>query len=336
MKKSILKNFRILIADQDREMGEILSQMLQNLGFSTPYLTRSGQEALRALTKKQYDFVITEWNTEQIDGLEIIRKIRKEGVITQPTLPVIMLTGRAEHSDVIAARDAGVNEYVVKPFSVKSIYNRLERIIEQPRNFVISHQFIGPDRRHRVQPDATHERRIHKLQPTPGKPISPILSVHDAPLLWQADFGLKTKLGTGNTLQSLITPEILNQAQNAINAINQESLEWIKNDFQELRLLAKELGHAQSKASKDAISDLSLRISSRAGTFGYEYITRIAYMLYLFCRNDLQLHSPNHATIVQKHIEVLYVLMSQRLLGEKEDFTLEVVNELKNLTEKLR
>jgi len=74
-----------------------------------------------------------------------------------------MLTGRAEQADVVTARDSGINEYVIKPFSARTIYDRLERLIEKPRDFIISAPFIGPDRRSRGKlPSCIPDRRENR------------------------------------------------------------------------------------------------------------------------------------------------------------------------------
>jgi DNA-binding response OmpR family regulator len=334
-----IKNYKILIADKDRELVGVLSNMLKNIGFSAPYVTSSGRDAIGALNKQSFDFLITEWNVEQLNGIEVIKTIRMDPLSPCPTLPIIMLTGRAEQIDVITARDAGVNEYVAKPFSVKTVYSRLERIIMQPRNFVVTKKFVGPDRRNRSKPPAEiADRRVNVLRPNQSSQTvsAKMIGASESPRLWAPDYSLKAKLGAGNSLQSIITPEILEKAQSLINAITQDSLEWIKKDLQLLDGLAKNLMKEGAAVELIAqVGELALSINSRAGTFGYDQVAKIAYMLYLFCRNKLQLQNEQHVTIVQKYVDVMYVIMSQRLLGEGDVIADEIIEGLKTMTEKL-
>ncbi len=339
MSSSRLSKYRIAIVDQDRELGDVLSQMLQNIGFSVPYVTRSGREAFQTINHDVYDFLITEWNIEQLNGIDLIKRIRQDKASMCPTLPIIMLTGRAEKSDVITARDAGVNEYVIKPFSAKAVYNRIERIVEKPRNFVVADRFIGPDRRSKSKelPEERDRRTLQlRAKPDPANISATTISTLNAPCMWAPDYSLKSKLGAGVTLQSIITPELLEKAQLAIYAITQDSLEWIKNDFQMLELLTRRL--ESEPANLELLSqsaEAALSISSRAGTFGYDQTATISYMLYLFCRNKLRPGNKTHAMIVQKHVDVLYVIMGQRLLGTGNEMTSRIIEELRNLTEKL-
>ena len=144
-----LKNYRILLADPDIELVKVLRAMLQEMGFAQVDITSSGIEAYRMLSNAPYDFLITEWNTKQMDGIKLLKKIRRSPDSPNPVLPVIMLTGRSEKPDVYLARDYGINEFVVKPFTAKTIFNRIQRIIEHPRPFVLAADFVGPDRRAR-------------------------------------------------------------------------------------------------------------------------------------------------------------------------------------------
>ena len=145
--------------------------MLGEMGFSNVEVTLSGAEARECLRKKHFDFLITEWNIKDVDGISLINHIRRDPGSPNPTLPIIMLTGRAEQADVSAARDTGINEYVIKPFSAKTIYDRLERIIEKPRNFIAGPTFVGPDRRHKGEPPpGVANRRTLNIPPIPHPP----------------------------------------------------------------------------------------------------------------------------------------------------------------------
>ncbi len=88
-----LKNYRILLADPDIELGKVLRTMLQDMGFKNIDLTSSGIEAYRMLSNAPYDFLITEWNTKQLDGIKLLKKIRRSPDSPNPVLPVINADG---------------------------------------------------------------------------------------------------------------------------------------------------------------------------------------------------------------------------------------------------
>src|SRR5205823_4818057 len=130
---SPLDSFKVLIADCDQHLATVSKQMLRGMGFSDITLTSSGAKALALIKERGFDFLVTDWNLKDRDGLWLINQIRRSADSSNPTMPVIMLTGRMEQTDVQTARDKGIHEYVVKPFSAQTIYNRLERIVEFPR-----------------------------------------------------------------------------------------------------------------------------------------------------------------------------------------------------------
>jgi DNA-binding response OmpR family regulator len=86
---------------------------------------------------------------EPTDGLTLTQRIRKDPGSTNKQTPIILMTGFSHKMRVESARDAGVTEFITKPFTAKDLYKRIEEVIERPRQFVDSGSFLGPDRRRR-------------------------------------------------------------------------------------------------------------------------------------------------------------------------------------------
>lgn len=332
-----LKNYHILLVDSDTELVRVLRALMREMGFVNCDVTSSGLDAYHMMQNEPYDFLITDWNTNHITGMELLKRLRKSPDSPHPTVPAIMLTGRAEQSDVILARDAGVNEYVVKPFSVKSIFSRIERIVENPRQFVITREFVGPTRRvHSAPPPGQKERRFRKVQPQ----LQPVdihgaMRAADTPRIWLPDFSLKYKLGTNTRLESIITDAVLKQAQAAVDAISEQSLSWVKENLNEMRKLqARMAADNAGTGTSYELGELALTVNSRAGTFGYGRASEIAYLLYLFCRNSLIVTNKSHQMVVAKHIDVLHVILGNRMLGSAGALGDQMVAELKKLAGK--
>ncbi len=248
-----------------------------------------------------------------------------------------MLTGRSEKPDVYLARDYGINEFVVKPFTAKTIFNRIQRIIEHPRPFVLAADFVGPDRRARgTPPEGVSERRIRKMQPQlQPRDVLGSLQSAEIPRLWLPNFSLKYKLGINTKLESLITDAVLSQAQAAVDSISDASLGWIKQNLTDMRVQLVLLKQENpSKSIIEEISELALEVNSRAGTFGYSRASEIAYYLYLFCRNYGEPVRPDHHMIIQKHIDVLGVILGNQMRGAAGTLGQQAMDQLKMLTEK--
>lgn len=333
-----LQNYNILIADADIQLGKVLQGMLQQMGFSNITLTQSGQETLELLKAKPFDFLITEWNVKQLGGIELLTHIRRDAGSPDLTLPVVMLTGRAEEADVLTARDYGINEYVVKPFTAKTVFARLERLIEMPRDFVLSQNFVGPNRRSKgLLPKGVSERRgttIHPLR-KPAPAIAKTVASEPGTSVWLADDSLKRKLGNASSLSSLITPTILSEAQATIESSTKESVNWLQENLTQLKALQEKMvaGDLYTLLPVD-MSDNALTLSSRAGTFGYESTSKVAYLLHLFCRNHLRPEEPAHRLVAEKHIDALQSTLGnpQRNVITPQDH--EIVCELRNLIDK--
>ncbi len=105
---------------------------------------------------------------EPLDGVDFVRLVRTANDTPNPYVPIIMLTGFTEMRRVTEARDAGINEFLAKPVSAKAIYQRLATIIDNPRPFVRSKTFFGPDRRRQNlgPPRGMAERRKDEEQQT--------------------------------------------------------------------------------------------------------------------------------------------------------------------------
>ena len=335
MAPSPLNSFNVLIADSDQQLASISKMMLKAMGFTNIQITPSGAKALAMIKTGDFDFLITDWMLKDLDGISLIHHIRRDPDSPNPTLPVIMLTGRMEQADVQKARDNGIHEYVVKPFSAQAIYNRLERIVEFPRYFVVGKEFVGPDRRHRKDDVPAVDRRKKKILPS-REPLDSAGAIQgvDSAKLWLPDFSLKHKLGRDVTLASIITPAVLGQAQTLIESATAESLQWVKDDLAELKSLAEMLSKNRDRTALiGEITEVALMIASRSGTFGYTRASEVAYMLYLFGRKHLDAHNLNHYTVIEKHIEVLQIIFGQNIRNDEGDIVV-IIKQLKALTDK--
>lgn len=141
------ENARVLIVDDMYPMAALISSILNVFGFSNIYIAHNGAEAYELVCKHDPDIVLTDWFMEPMDGLQLIQMIRSNPRSPNPYVPVIMMTGFSSRMRVETARDSGVTEFLLKPFSASELVARLEHIIERPRQFVKTKQFFGPDRR---------------------------------------------------------------------------------------------------------------------------------------------------------------------------------------------
>ena len=128
-------------------MLQLVKTVLQSFGVGTVITAIDGEEAFHKFCDTNPDLVITDWMMTPVNGIELSNKIRREKDSPNPYVPILLMTGFSETTRVLEARDEGITELMVKPFNTRDLYRRLHRIIEQPRQFVRSNDFFGPDRR---------------------------------------------------------------------------------------------------------------------------------------------------------------------------------------------
>jgi len=123
------KNMKILIVDDFSTMRRIIKNLLRDLGFSNADEADDGQSALPMLQTGKFDFLITDWNMPGMTGIELLKAVRADEKIA--TLPVLMVTAEAKREQIIEAAQAGVNGYVVKPFTAAALKEKIEKIFER-------------------------------------------------------------------------------------------------------------------------------------------------------------------------------------------------------------
>ncbi|MGI2171673.1 chemotaxis response regulator CheY [Shewanella sp. MF05960] len=123
------KNMKILIVDDFSTMRRIIKNLLRDLGFNNTQEADDGSTALPMLQKGHFDFVVTDWNMPGMQGIDLLRAIRADDSLKH--LPVLMVTAEAKREQIIAAAQAGVNGYVVKPFTAATLKEKLDKIFER-------------------------------------------------------------------------------------------------------------------------------------------------------------------------------------------------------------
>jgi two-component system chemotaxis response regulator CheY len=151
---------RFLVVDDNAHMRRIVRQLLHGFGSREIHEAEDGAAGLEAFTGHNPDIVITDWSMPIFDGIELTKTIRQPGGNANPFVPIIMLSGHSEKRRVMEARDAGVTEFLTKPIAAKLLYERVLSIVLNPRPFIQTKSYFGPDRRRNVMSNyAGPERR---------------------------------------------------------------------------------------------------------------------------------------------------------------------------------
>ena len=123
------KSMKILVVDDFSTMRRIIKNLLKDLGFSNIQEADDGSTALPMLQQGDFDFVVTDWNMPGMQGIDLLRAIRADDKLKH--LPVLMVTAEAKKEQIVAAAQAGVNGYIVKPFTAATLKEKLDKIFER-------------------------------------------------------------------------------------------------------------------------------------------------------------------------------------------------------------
>lgn len=164
------ERLNILVAEDSSFLSSLLLTALHELGVANIKTVTDGGEAIEVLklTKSNpsmagilnIDLVVSNWQMAPIDGLMLLRWVRRHKDSPNRFIPVIMVSAYSDTESVSLARDMGVTEFMTKPFSIQTFASRLVQVIERPRQFLQTGDYFGPDRRRKSVPFGEDERRL--------------------------------------------------------------------------------------------------------------------------------------------------------------------------------
>jgi CheY-like chemotaxis protein len=161
---SKLNKINVMVVDGSAKAGELIKSILSQLGFKNVFLANDGFQGVKMMSNARIDMIFSDWDLfilgknsanddiareepKPLSGPMFIKRLRVSPSSPNPFVPVIMLLNKASEKEVAEARDAGVNEIVLKPFSADDLCKKIIRIIDHPRPFITAETYKGPCRR---------------------------------------------------------------------------------------------------------------------------------------------------------------------------------------------
>lgn len=123
------KDMKILIVDDFSTMRRIIKNLLRDLGFQNTHEADDGQTALPMLQSGNFDFLVTDWNMPGMQGIDLLKAVRADAKLS--SLPVLMVTAESKREQIVEAAQAGVNGYIVKPFTAQTLQEKIGKIFER-------------------------------------------------------------------------------------------------------------------------------------------------------------------------------------------------------------
>ena len=318
-KRERLGTLNVLVADRDHRTASLMQRILFSFGFRSMDVTTNGESAMTLLRSRPYDLIITEWNLVPIDGVTLVKAIRqaKEDARIRRDIPIIMLTARTDVESVQIARDAGITEYVAKPFSAKTISNRIIRVIDAPRNFVEVDGYVGPCRRRRGEPPpGVADRRVRDVaKMLPGQ-------------------SLQQQLGRF-TAADILNDVTVEQAQAELMKAQSEFVDWASENILRLEETFADLkARPHNRDARRALLDAAYSVRAQAGIFGYPLGAEIATSMVQYVDKHRNFTKDN-LTVISKHIDTLTVIFKQQLKAASDEVATEMLGSLRKLIARL-
>ena len=135
---------KIVVVDDEHYMRKVVRAMLLGIGVNEVHEARDGVAGLELIRRINPHVVILDWQMPGMDGPTFVRMVRAPGSFPYPDVPIVMLTSHGERSRVVEAVKLGVNEFLLKPVSVKALQDRLAAVLNRPREVVKSGTYYGP------------------------------------------------------------------------------------------------------------------------------------------------------------------------------------------------
>ncbi len=321
----------IMVVEDNEYMLDILLNSLRRMGFTRLQRSKNGKEAVDylKLTSKGFsaavepvDIVITDLIMSPVSGVNLLQWLRDDKQSPNRFMPVIMLSGAADRANVEESRDRGVTDFMAKPFSVENIYKVLQRIIDNPRQYVTTQNYFGPCRRRsksgppkgmeRRKPDESHATIVYSKDKV-EKPAAP----SDVWLFKLPNY-LKQKMGSNAQRQPFVLPEdMLASAEQSLKREADGFLDWAKQFLDGLSRQVTEAKQISGERTQnfEQINLIAHELRGQGGTFGYPLITVFGKSLYEVTKPPCQQDDAS-LEIVKAHIDTMRAVLREKIEGD--------------------
>lgn len=163
MERVSFEQLRVVVAEDNPHMRRIIEAILGGFGCRYIYSVGDGAAALQCVLDQDPDLLIANINMPSMDGLALTRMIRNPDLCNDPFQPIILLTAHSDPKHLLAARDAGADEFLHKPVQPAALYRAIRKVLEKERKFVRTKTYFGPDRRRSELRRQNHVRLARPL-----------------------------------------------------------------------------------------------------------------------------------------------------------------------------
>jgi DNA-binding response OmpR family regulator len=167
-----LEKLNVLVVEDTGPMRKLIVSVLESFGIGKIHTADDGADGFKKYLTVNPDIIITDWLMQPVDGINFIKMVRSHVSSPNRPVPSIIITGYSAITRVIEARDNGVTEFLIKPFTANDLAKRISYVINRPRDFVQSPHYFGPDRRRKKDDTFPGNRRKN-----PGEKVDDVFEI---------------------------------------------------------------------------------------------------------------------------------------------------------------
>lgn len=324
----------VMVVDDNRFVRSLIESVLRSFGIENIETEEDGAAAIRRLKQSKVDpiganlgtvdIILCDYLMPGVDGNLFLRWIRTGHGVQDRFVPVVMISGAADRDVVEHARDAGVTEFLAKPFSAKAIADRILSVIISPRQFVLANGYFGPDRR-RTEHEVSVERRVatpEEVQVVHRESNERQLRDDVKAIHFRPSNKLLDKLGAQSMRNELdIDPLLIEAAEAKIQSMVGDYSDWVNKSLGVLTVAHKSLrlgeGHEDANRKHLAhINKIAHELRGQGGIFDYPLITALGKSLYRTTMDYGVTVTQKRQKLLKAHIDAIRTVFTQKIRGD--------------------
>lgn len=309
-------NVSLGLVHTDPRAAMVVKSVLDSLGCKAVLILRDGPMLAPRLLKEDLDLVVVDWGMPSATLIEAVRQVRMAQHSKARELPVILLGPKNDKDVAALARDAGVNEFVAKPFTARSLLSGVHAVVENPRPFVVGPSYVGPDRRDNpsfpANASGSPQKSCRRSQPpipvSPGERPAPIPGTAQIIL---PDYRLKQKMGLSTPVDLATSPDTIKQIEQSLDQARSYSAIALQTEVTEIISFNRLLFQKRDRAGEivRVIRELAVAVESRTSDLGYVRIPEVARLIQIFCDQHFRADDERSVILLEKHALTLMAML---------------------------
>lgn len=336
----------VLVVDDNSFMRNLLSTTIKSFGIMDVVTESDGASAIERLKLSltdpiaaslgTVDLILSDFVMPGVDGNLFLRWIRTGDHVPDRFVPFLMVSGAADKYVVEQSRDAGVTEFLAKPFSAQTVADRVLQVINTPRQFVLAAGYFGPDRRRGVMPVQEERRVTEQSQIQVVKPDSQERELREDvhAIYFRQNNRIRQKIGAQNFTEALyFDPMIIQAAERRIQALVGDYADWVKKYINSMTdsesALSANLEKQQSNKKHIAnINRIAHELRGQSGTFDYPLITKLSKSLYETTSDSSRQITEDRKKLIDAHIDAIRTVFKNRITGQGGEVGLALLHDI--------